>query len=309
MAGARQHIGHRAERAEPLRAARADPAREGVVGLPVVDDLHGDTGETGRLRDDSSLVCCRRCRRAHYDLVERSETKQVLLGAQSGEVASGNGGVAARDGGEAALGRRVPELKKGPEGEPRAQLRFLAVGTGYFLLVVRFRTVRRVRLAAGVAFFAALRRRRFFAGAFLALDFFVALRRFFAGERFFAALRFLAGAFFAARFFVARFFVARFLVAFLAVVFRFAVDFRFAGAFRFAALRFAGAFLAARRFVAFFAGGTVTTFLGELSLGEVRTSSHSVRGGATHALRHQELFTSFFSSDPTVNFTLFDAAI
>ena len=194
-------------------------------------------------------------------------------------------------------------MKKGPEGEPRAQLHILAVGIGYFLLVVRFRTVRRVRLAAGVAFFAALRRRRFFAGAFLALDFFVALRRFFAGARFFAALRFLAGAFFAARFFVARFFVARFLVAFLAVVFRFAVDFRFA------ALRLAGAFLAARRFVAFFAGGTVTTFLGELSLGEVRTSSHSVRGGATHALRHQELFTSFFSSDPTVNFTLFDAAI
>jgi hypothetical protein len=195
-------------------------------------------------------------------------------------------------------------LKKGPEGEPRALLQFLAMGTGYFLLVVRFRTVRRVRLAAGVAFFAALRRRRFVAGAFLALDFFVALRRFFAGARFFAALRFLAGAFFAARFFV-----ARFLVAFLAVVFRFAVDFRFAGAFRFAALRLPGAFLAARRFVAFFAGGTVTTFLGELSLGEVRTSSHSVRGGATHALRHQELFTSFFSSDPTVNFTLFDAAI
>jgi hypothetical protein len=173
-------------------------------------------------------------------------------------------------------------LKKGPEGEPRARLRILAVGIGYFLLVVRFRTVRRVRLAAGEAFFfVALRRRRFFAGAFLALDFFTALRRFFAGARFFAALRFLAGAFFAARFLV-----ARFLVAFLAVVFRFAVDFRFAGAFRFAALRLAGAFFAARLFVAFFAGGTVTTFLGELSLGEVRTSSHSVRGGATHALRH-----------------------
>jgi hypothetical protein len=179
------------------------------------------------------------------------------------------------------------------------------VETGYFLFVVRFRTVRRVRLAAGAAdFFVALRRRRFLAGAFVAVAFFVALRRFFAGARFFAALRFLAGAFFAARFFV-----ARFLVAFLAVVFRFAVDFRFAGAFRFVALRLAGAFLAARLFVAFFAGGTVTTFLGELSLGEVRTSGHSVRGGATHALRHQELFTSFFSSDPTVNFTLLDAAI
>ena len=169
-------------------------------------------------------------------------------------------------------------MKKGPEGEPRAQLQILAVGIGYFLLVVRFRTVRRVRLAAGVAFFAALRRRRFFAGAFLALDFFVALRRFFAGPRFFAAFR------------PAVFFAVRFLAA-----------------FRPAALRVA--FLAARFFVAFFAGGTVTTFLGELSLGEVRTSSHSVRGGATHALRHQELFTSFFSSDPTVNLTLFDAAI
>ena len=187
-------------------------------------------------------------------------------------------------------------MKKGPEGEPRAQLRFLAVGTGYFLLVVRFRTVRRVRLAAGVAFFVALRRRRFFAGAFLALDFFVALRRFFAGPRFFAA--FFRTAFFAVRFFAA-FRPAAFRTAFLAV--------RFLAAFRPAALRVA--FLAARFFVAFFAGGTVTTFLGELSLGEVRTSSHSVRGGATHALRHQELFTSFFSSDPTVNFTLFDAAI
>jgi hypothetical protein len=197
-----------------------------------------------------------------------------------------------------------PGIEEGPGGRTPGPTSVSRRGTGYFLLVVRFRTVRRVRLAAGAAFFVALRRRRFFAGAFLALDFFVALRRFFAGARFFAALRFLAGAFFAARFFV-----ARFLVAFLAVVFRFAVDFRFAGAFRFAALRFAGAFLAARRFVAFFAGGTVTTFLGELSLGEVRTSSHSVRGGATHALRHQELFTSFFSSDPTVNFTLFDAAI
>ena len=120
--------------------------------------------------------------------------------------------------------------------------------TGYFLFVVRFRTVRRVHLAAGAAFFVALRRRRFLAGAFVALAFFVALRRFFAGARFFAALRFLAGAFFAARFLV-----ARFLVAFFAVVFRFAVDFRLAGAFRFAVLRLAGAFLAARLFVAFFA--------------------------------------------------------
>jgi hypothetical protein len=205
-------------------------------------------------------------------------------------------------------------LKKGPEGEPRAQLRFLAVGTGYFLLVVRFRTVRRVRLAAGVAFFVALRRRRFFAGAFLALDFFVALRRFFAGPRFFAAfrpavffaVRFLA-AFFAA-FFRTAFFAVRFFAAFRPAAFRTAfLAVRFLAAFRPAALRVA--FLAARFFVAFFAGGTVTTFLGELSLGEVRTSSHSVRGGATHALRHQELFTSFFSSDPTVNFTLFDAAI
>ena len=55
--------------------------------------------------------------------------------------------------------------------------------TGYFLFVVRFRTVRRVRLAAGAAFFVALRRRRFLAGAFVALAFFVALRRFFAGAR------------------------------------------------------------------------------------------------------------------------------
>jgi hypothetical protein len=37
-------------------------------------------------------------------------------------------------------------------------------------------------------------------------------------------------------------------------------------------LRLAGAFLAALLFVAFLAGGTVTTFQGELSLGEVRTS-------------------------------------
>jgi hypothetical protein len=38
-------------------------------------------------------------------------------------------------------------------------------------------------------------------------------------------------------------------------------------------LRLAGAFFfAALRAVAFFAGGTVTTFLGELSLREVRTS-------------------------------------
>jgi hypothetical protein len=34
-------------------------------------------------------------------------------------------------------------------------------------------------------------------------------------------------------------------------------------------LRFAGAFFAARFFVAFFAGGTVTTFRRALSLGEV----------------------------------------
>ena len=193
----------------------------------------------------------------------------------------------------------APRREEGP-GEPGPSPCRV---TGYLFFAVRLRVVRRF-LAAGAAFFAALRR-RFLAGAFLAA-FFVALRRFLAGAAFFAALRrrFLAGAFLAA------FFVAlRFLVAFFAVVFRFAVDFRFAGAFRFAALRLPGAFLAARLFVAFFAGGTVTTFLGELSLGEVRTSGHSVRGGATHALRHQELFTSFFSSDPTVNFTLLDAAI
>jgi hypothetical protein len=129
--------------------------------------------------------------------------------------------------------------------------------------VVRLRAVRRVARFAEGAFFVALRRRRFLAGAFLEAFFLVALRRFFVAP-------------------AARFFVVRFFVAFFAVDFRL-VAFRLAGAFRFAALRFAGAFLA-RFFVAFFAGGTVTTFLRELSLGEVRTSSHSVRGGATHAL-------------------------
>jgi hypothetical protein len=45
-------------------------------------------------------------------------------------------------------------------------------------------------------------------------------------------------------------------------------------------------FLAAFLFVAFFAGGTVTTFQSELSLGEVRTSGNSVREGVQpHALR------------------------
>jgi hypothetical protein len=136
--------------------------------------------------------------------------------------------------------------------------------------VVRLRAVRRVARFAEGAFFVALRRRRFLAGA-LDEAFFVDLRRFFAGD-FFAAFfvdlrRFLVAP--VARFFVARFFVARFFVAFFAVDFRLVV-FRFAGDFL-AALRFAGAFLA-RLFVAFFAGGTVTTFLRELSLGEVRTS-------------------------------------
>jgi hypothetical protein len=46
----------------------------------------------------------------------------------------------------------------------------------------------------------------------------------------------------------------------------------------------AAAFFAARFFVAFFAGGTVTTFQRELSLGEVRTSSgHSAREGVQPA--------------------------
>ena len=127
--------------------------------------------------------------------------------------------------------------------------------------VVRLRAVRRVAVLA-VDFFAALRRRRL-AGAFFAVVFFVALRRrFLAGAFFLATLRrFFAGAFFAAFRLV-----VRFLVAFFAV-FRFAVDLRFAGAFLLAALRLAGAFfLAAFLFVAFFAGGTVTTF---------RKSSHS----------------------------------
>jgi hypothetical protein len=50
----------------------------------------------------------------------------------------------------------------------------------------------------------------------------------------------------------------------------------------------AGAFLAAFLFVAFFAGGTVTTFLGELSLGEVsKLRGHSgARECKPHALRH-----------------------
>jgi hypothetical protein len=74
------------------------------------------------------------------------------------------------------------------------------------------------------------------------------------------------------------------------------------------ALRLAGAFFVAF-LVDFFAGGTVTTFLGELSLGEVRTSRHSEREGVRpHALHGQGL-SCFLKSDPTVNFTDFEAGI
>ena len=115
---------------------------------------------------------------------------------------------------------------------------------------MRLRVVRRVARFA-VAFFVAFRR-RFLAGAF-----FAALRRFLAGAffaAFFVALRrFLAGAFRFAAFFVVRFFVAFFATLRL-------VALRFAGAFFAAFLRLAGAFLAALLFVAFLAGGTVTTF-------------------------------------------------
>ena len=178
--------------------------------------------------------------------------------------------------------------------------------------VVRLRVVRFAALLAG-AFFAALRRR--LAGAFLlAGAFFAALRRFLAGA-FLAALRLvvalrlvalrLAGAFFAALRLVVLFFAGAFFAAF-----RFAVDLRFAGAFLLAALRLAGAFLAAFLFVAFFAGGTVTTFLRELSLGKFELRGYSVREGEQpHALRDYELLTSFLNSVPTLNFTLFEAAI
>ena len=70
-------------------------------------------------------------------------------------------------------------------------------------------------------------------------------------------------------------FLAVFLVALrFAGALRFAtlrVALRLAGAF-FAALRFAGAFFAAFLAVAFFAGGTVTTFLESSHSREVRTS-------------------------------------
>ena len=141
--------------------------------------------------------------------------------------------------------------------------------------VVRLRAVRRVAVFA-VDFFAALRR-RFLAGAFLAVDFFAALRRRLAGA-FFAALRFVA--------------------------------LRLAGAF-FAALRLAGArFLAAFLFVAFFAGGTVTTFRKSSHSGKFELRIHSEREGVhPHALLGYEPFTSFLNSVPTLNFTLFEAAI
>src|SRR4029079_3219529 len=103
--------------------------------------------------------------------------------------------------------------------------------------------------------------RRFLAGAFLAALRLVALRlvAFLAGAFFAALRRFLAGAFLAALRLV-----ALRLVAFLA------------GAFLAALRFFAGAFLAALFFVAFLAGGTGTTFLGERSHSrEVATSDHS----------------------------------
>jgi hypothetical protein len=106
---------------------------------------------------------------------------------------------------------------------------------------VRLRTVRRVAFFAGAAFFA-----RFLVARFL-VAFFVA--------RFFAA--FLAGRFLAAFLTV---FLAALRVVFFAVDLRLAGAFRFAGAF-FAAFRFAGAFLAVFLALAFFAGGTGTTFL------------------------------------------------
>jgi hypothetical protein len=81
-----------------------------------------------------------------------------------------------------------------------------------------------------------------------------------------------------------------------------------------AALRLAGAFLAALFFVAFLAGGTGTTFHGERSSLNQQGSSnfgcHSVRGGSEpHALRGQDPLTRFLKSEPTVNFTVFEAAI
>jgi len=158
---------------------------------------------------------------------------------------------------------------------------------------VRLRAVRFVaRLAGAAAFFVARRlvalRARFLAGAFFAAAFFVLLRA-----------RFLAGAFFAALRFV-----AFFAVDFLAVVFR------FAGAF-FAALRFAGAFLAAFLPDAFFAGGTVTTFLGELSLeGSSNFVAHSVREGVRpHVLLGQLLWTWALNFEPTLNFALLRSGI
>ncbi len=153
------------------------------------------------------------------------------------------------------------------------------------------------------------------AGAFLAAVLrLVALRlagAFFAALRRFVALR-LAGAFFAVDL---RFVALRFAGAFFAAVLRL-VALRFAGALRFAALR-AGAFFAAAFrlagaflfFVAFLAGGTVTTFLRELSLGEVRTSGHSGARECSRSPYSSQELTRFLKSDPTVNFTLLEAGI
>ena len=141
---------------------------------------------------------------------------------------------------------RLPDAKKGPGCPgPSSRLR----KRSYFFFVVRLRVVRRTARFAG-AFFAALRRflgrslllGRLALGRSLALLGRLALdgllgRLALAGV-FLAALRLAGALLFAVRFFAA---------------------FRFAGAF-FAALRLAGAFLAALLFVAFLAGGTVTTF-------------------------------------------------
>ena len=181
--------------------------------------------------------------------------------------------------------------RKGP-GCTRALLRSPWIGSALLGGALARRAPRRPlgrSLLRGLAP-AALR----FAGAFLAA-FLAALRRTpcaWPALRFFAALRlaaFFAGALRLAAFLAAlRFVVALRLAAFFAAL-RFAepsrVALRFAGAF-FAALRLAGAFLAALFFVAFLAGGTVTTFLESSHSREVRTSVvHSAREGVRpHAL-------------------------
>jgi hypothetical protein len=113
---------------------------------------------------------------------------------------------------------------------------------------VRLRAVRRVAFFAGLAFLA---------------RFFVALRAFFAVRRlaafFVAFLAFLAVDFFAVRRFLAAFF-AVLRVDFFAADLRAVAFFRVPAAFFLVAFRFAGAFRAFLA-LAFFAGGTGTTFL------------------------------------------------